>query len=1252
MSKTSACMAIIGMACRFPGADDYRTFWRNLEQGVNSIREIPAKRWDIDEFYSPDMDVPNKSISKWCGLLDGVDRFDHRFFNISPREAGNMDPQQRLLLEETWHCIEDSGVLLKTLQKKKTSVYVGVMTGDYRQEWWASGNETDSYACLGNVESILANRISFTFNLSGSSMAINAACASSLVAVHEARRALLAGECHYAIAGGVNLNLHPWKYISFSKSRMLSPDGQCKTFDKDANGYVPGDGVGVILLQRLEHAVNEGNHIYGVIKGSAVNHCGKSLSITAPRVESQREALLDAYGEAGFSPETVTYVEAHGTGTSLGDPIEIEALTQAFRKYTDKNQFCKIGSVKTNIGHLEAAAGVAGIIKVILMMRHKKIPPTLNIKVINPIINFKQTPFAIATGLNDWEDAGEGAPFRAGVSSFGFGGVNAHVLLEQFPAKKMANENQPNHLNPFVLSAKNTDSLKSLIQEWTLFAGRQDFGEYNIRDICMTLLFGRKQLAHRCGIMVKDKKELKKALQDVFDSIAAEEEPKKKWCLRIGDFAQENSGVLRQLITSVPVLKQEFDLVLKGLNIHNETLDSLHGSQSVTAAGISFLAGYTLAAAYISLGFAPELVTGEKTGIWTALAISGIVEPGDAAAVVDGRLPLDRVKLSRPYLAFYDPVHQRTLMPFYFDGSYVRRLKSNTVIGDGLLSYLVDKAKLLYSTQYTFKNFMLEWDKSLRSREQGIEALLEDNSLLHQEQRPLIAAVIMSSLRKLSKKWGLKEQRSDMNEELNELLDLLEDNVLPKDQLVDLFLHQSAELNLIAGILNDRQRLMDNLKPYRIIKEHNSNVHEWPDWRGWIEKALSVDGAIIDKKQPLSFLDLGRKTGPDCRSIQVKMEEAGDFDQVFKESLLALWLRAVDIKWDKLYSNGIYRKVSLPVYPFNRKSFWLCGRSSEPHSTWLHPLVARNDSTLEEQRYSLKLTGREHFMSDHVVANQKTLPGAVYLEMALASGTVAGQKKVGKITNITWARPITAEEGMETARDVFIGLYANGNAVDYKVWTAAEGDIRLAHAQGKIVYEDSGGKPPSEFIDLEVVRGKSLNRNNRTECYRVLEKRGFDYGPSFQVVREFFAGETEGLSLLELPVELNNSFKKFMLHPSLVDGAFQTALLLTAYNGNRGRFLPFSLGEVHMAGPLPERCYACVKRERQLPGGAGAVTWDIYITDVSGRVLVKMRDFTLRESRGNAAAKELGDSDLLRVFQNLAGGKMNVEEAERIIGGL
>ncbi len=323
-------IAIIGMACRFPEADNYNEFWSHLEKGDNLIKEIDEKRWDTKQYYSSLMEA-DKSISKWCGRVERMEYFDNHFFKISPREAVVMDPHQRQLLEIAWQCIEDAGLNIKQLQRGKTAVYMNASHNDYGLRAYAVDKDVDSYTNLGNYQCISANRISYAFGLTGQSLSVEAACAASLVAVNEAVRVLKSGECDYVLVGSANYILHQGRYISYSKARMLSPEGQCKTFDANADGYVPGEGAGVLLLQRLEDAVAQRNHIHAVIKAVKASHIGEHISITAPKVSEQKKLILSAFSEAGFTPETVSYVEAHGTGTPLGDPIEVEGLTRAFR---------------------------------------------------------------------------------------------------------------------------------------------------------------------------------------------------------------------------------------------------------------------------------------------------------------------------------------------------------------------------------------------------------------------------------------------------------------------------------------------------------------------------------------------------------------------------------------------------------------------------------------------------------------------------------------------------------------------------------------------------------------------------------------------------------------------------------------------------------------------------------------------------------------------------------------------------------
>ncbi|MFH1762531.1 MAG: beta-ketoacyl synthase N-terminal-like domain-containing protein, partial [bacterium] len=428
-------IAIIGISGRFPGAKDLDEFWKNLEAGKDSIIEIPRERWRWEDYDGDPLGDENKTNSKWGGFLKDIREFDSAFFKISPREAELMDPQQRLLMEEVWHTIEDSGYKVSDLSGTKTGVFVGVCNADYGELLAENNIRLDSYTSTGSYFSIIPNRISFLLNIHGPSLAIDTACSSALIAINQAVESIRNNDSDLAIVGGTNIICHPRRYFSFSHAGMLSPDGRCKTFDKDANGYVRGEGIGAILLKPLEKAEADGDHIYAVIKATAVNHGGMATSLTAPNTNAQADLLIDAYDKAKLDPTKVSYIEAHGTGTSLGDPIEVNGLKKAFgelyrkwdKKIADKPT-CGIGSVKTNIGHLESAAGIAGVLKVLLAMKHKKLPATINFKELNPYIQLENSPFYIVKETQDWN----ASPRIAGVSSFGFGGANAHVVIEEY----------------------------------------------------------------------------------------------------------------------------------------------------------------------------------------------------------------------------------------------------------------------------------------------------------------------------------------------------------------------------------------------------------------------------------------------------------------------------------------------------------------------------------------------------------------------------------------------------------------------------------------------------------------------------------------------------------------------------------------------------------------------------------------------------------------------------------------------------
>ena len=425
-------IAIVGIGCRFPGgADTPDAYWRLLCDGVDAVSEVPSERWDVDAFFDPNPDAPGRTNSRWGAFLDEIDRFDPAFFRISPREAQAMDPQQRLLLEIAWNAFEDAGRTQESLAGSQTGVFVGICNLDYYAQNPPAPQQIDVHTGPGSHFDVAAGRLSYFFDLRGPSIAVDTACSSSLVAVHLASESLRSSECETAVAAGVNVLLSPLSAIGMSRMHLMAPDGRCKTFDARADGIVRGEGCGAVVLRRLSDALADGDRIYSVIRGSAINQDGRTAALTAPSVIAQRAVCRRALKRARVSGSQVGYIEAHGTGTALGDPIEIEALSEVYGATGNGAEPCRVGSVKTNFGHLESAAGIAGLIKTSLSLHHGAIPPHLHFSEPNPLISLDDTRLSVPTRLEPWP-ATENERFAA-VSSFGWSGSNAHVVLSEAP---------------------------------------------------------------------------------------------------------------------------------------------------------------------------------------------------------------------------------------------------------------------------------------------------------------------------------------------------------------------------------------------------------------------------------------------------------------------------------------------------------------------------------------------------------------------------------------------------------------------------------------------------------------------------------------------------------------------------------------------------------------------------------------------------------------------------------------------------
>ncbi len=644
--NNSEAIAIIGMACRFPGANDYEQFWLNLEAGVNSITEIPPQRWDVKKYYSPHPQQRNKTISKWAGLIQGSDQFDAQFFAISPREAKSLDPQQRLMLELSWSCLEDAGYSPSKLSGSQVGVFIGACNYDsvlllnQNQENIEGHSGTGSWGCM------IANRISYFLNFRGLSVTVDTACSSSLVALHLGVNALKNTECDVVLVGGISVFNTPTVFIQMSQLGMLSPTGKCQTFDQDADGYVRGEGAGIILLKPLAKAIEDQDHIYAVIKGSAVNHGGKSRTLSSPSIYAQAQVVRAAYTNANVPPNTVSYIEVHGTGTPLGDPIEINALKRGFRQLYQQyklpesaKHYCGLGTVKTNIGHSEGAAGIAGLIKVLLAMKHKKLPKLLNFKQLNPRIELENSPFYIVDENQEWQplktESEAIIPRRAGVSSFGVGGVNAHVVLEEAPQPEIQRAEIERHEQILTLSAKNEKALAELIKKYQSYL--QSNQETSIADICFTANTGRTHFEKRCFFVAESNFELQKQLQTFIQinqtngqKTGKGEKPKIAFLftgetsdfVNIGWQLYQTQPTFRKILEQCDKILQPY-LELPLLQFLYPTVETKHDKSLHTQLAL-FAIEYALAQLWQSWGVKPDAVMGYGVGEYVAATVAGV----------------------------------------------------------------------------------------------------------------------------------------------------------------------------------------------------------------------------------------------------------------------------------------------------------------------------------------------------------------------------------------------------------------------------------------------------------------------------------------------------------------------------------------------------------------------------------------------------------------------------------------------------
>ncbi len=638
-------IAIVGMGCRFPGSSNSpEAYWSMLAEGRHGIREVPRDRWPSEHYYDDDPSAPGKMRFSRAGFVDEPDQFDPGFFEISPREASHMDPQQRMLLQVAWEALDDAGVPAEDIRGSATGVWVGVNSNDYLQLQTLDPRNIDTYTIVGGTCSIVANRLSYLLDARGPSLAVDTACSTALVAVHLACQSLRTGECEMAIAGAVNLILSPLMTMAHARGMPMADDHRCKTFDARANGYVRGEGCGVVVLKRLCDAVRDGDEIWATIRGTAVNQDGRTNGLTAPNGLSQQDVIRRALDSAAVQADSVGFIEAHGTGTVLGDPIEVEALQQVYGR-SDGGQ-CVLGSVKTNIGHLESAAGIAGLIKVALSLHHAKIPAVLNFETLNPLIELDQERFTIPTALRDWSD-----PMRRGaVSSFGAGGTNAHVVLEQAaeaPADSLSSETKPQDSHLILVSARNEDALRNNAAALAQWVDRADAPD--LHDVAFTSVYRRSAHEHRLVVDARDPATLAEQLRAFAardpKGVAVQGRARPGHAHRLAfvcsGHGSQWAGMAHDLMQTQPVFREAIERCHAAISSLTDwsLVDQLRADAPVptrfdVVQPTLWAVEIALAAQWAAWGVRPDIVVGHSMGEAAAAAICGALSLEDAARVI------------------------------------------------------------------------------------------------------------------------------------------------------------------------------------------------------------------------------------------------------------------------------------------------------------------------------------------------------------------------------------------------------------------------------------------------------------------------------------------------------------------------------------------------------------------------------------------------------------------------------------------
>ncbi|WP_098024831.1 non-ribosomal peptide synthetase/type I polyketide synthase [Streptomyces sp. st115] len=1185
-------VAIIGMGCRLPGgASDHRTYWRNLMAGKDCITPTPPDRYDVRTLGSRFRDKPGRLVGGRGGYIDGFDEFDPAFFGISPREADHMDPQQRKLLEVAWEALEDGGQRPADLAGGNVAVYVGAFTLDYKILQFADLGFTSlaAHTATGTMMTMVSNRISYCFDFRGPSLSIDTACSSSLVAVHLACQALNNGESDLALAGGTLLHMAPQYTVAETKGGFLSPEGRSRTFDAAADGYVRAEGVGLVALKRLDDAVRDGDRIHAVIAGSGVNQDGHTNGITVPNADAQVDLIRRVCAEAGITPGDLQYMEAHGTSTPVGDPIEANALARALAIGRAPGARAYVGSVKTNIGHTESAAGIAGLIKTVLSIQHRTVPPHINLENLNPAIDPATLPYEIPTRPTAWP-AHEG-PARAGVNSFGFGGTNAHVVLEEAPPPPPKTGAAPPAGRPWSilpLSARNPDALVELAAGIRGELAGDNGPAVALDDLGHTLAHRRQHLPERLSVVYSTRASLDEALAAhgrgephprVVHGRARESADRRLVWVFTG-MGPQWWGMGRQLLAEEPVFREAVEACDRALRefadwslIEELTADESVSRMSETwlAQPANFAVQVALAALWRSHGVRPDAVVGHSTGEIAAFHAAGVYSLRDAARIVVHRSRLQQTLAGTGAMlavSLSEDEAERRVRP-YRDRVSVAAVNSPTAI-------------------------------TLAGDEAALTLLAEELRAEQQFAKFLTVEVPYHSV-------GMERIKDELLAELAPLE--------PRPARVPLYLTgvegtaRGEELDAAYWWKNVRDRVRFRSAVDRIAADgHQLFLEIGPH---------PVLGHAIRE-----CLEAGGTTGLTLPSIRRRENES----ERFAASLGSLHTLGVTVDWDVLQPTG--RPVTLPRHPFRRDRHW-----TEPRPVAQvrlghrdHPLLGRRTDRTEPTWQARLDTEDLPYLADHRIQDTVVFPAAGYLEMAaqavlrLTGGTTA------VLADIDLRKALFLPDGED--RTVEVSLSLENAAFTIASPTGDDGE-RAVHASG--IVRTGQRRRTAPPLDAPAIRARSLRHLEGPDCYTALAALGYHYGPAFQAVEEVWIGAGEVLARIRPPEAIGDDAAGHHLHPVLLDACFQTLLtplIPPTPEGpapGTGIRLPLSVDEVALEpiGDQPFWAHATL-----LPGDADTTLGNIALYADDGTPLGRVHGFRAAdvEKAATAVARTTIDS--------------------------